>query len=112
MIDRAIGIAGLALAIVAPVLPTLFPRISKRCAWAGCVFGIMLLAIAGGTLLLLSGDAQPASSIVAPGNSGIITQGQTGGTNVVVQGPRRLPLVLYQCLDDVLGGSSLHGPLP
>lgn len=97
MIDRAIGIASLALGIISLVLPAIMPHPRKRWAWTGGIVGLLLLAVAGGTLLLPSSDAQPAdSSIVAPGNSGIITQGQTGGTNVILQGPPRLPLALYQ----------------
>jgi hypothetical protein len=62
MLDRAIGIAGLALAILSIVGPKMFPDINKI-AVAGFILGILLLGGAGATLFLPSGKAQPSQQI-------------------------------------------------
>jgi len=54
------------------------------------------LSFAAVLVAALPAIAQTPSGINAPNNQGIITQGQTGGTNIVQQGPPRLPLGLYQ----------------
>jgi len=99
MIDRGLATAGIALAVMGPALPFMFPKLSKGSAWGIFSSGLLLLAAAGG-LLLLPVDAQTSTpgpgNITAPNNTGIITNGQSGGTNTVIQGPPRLPLGLYQ----------------
>jgi hypothetical protein len=40
--------------------------------------------------------AQSSTGINAPNNKGIVTKNQSGGTNIINQGPPRLPLALYQ----------------
>ena len=78
-------VAGLGLAVISPVLPIVFD-ISKRWAWYCFGVGILILGAAAG-LLLVPIDAQTpvGSTILAPSNGGIITQGQNGGTNIVTQ---------------------------
>jgi len=63
MLDRAIGIAGLALAILSIVGPKMFPDMNKKIAVAGFILGILLLRGAGATLFLPSGKAQPSQQI-------------------------------------------------
>ena len=46
MIDRALAIAGLALAVVSPLLPSLVPSIPKRLVEWGCGLGALLLFVA------------------------------------------------------------------
>jgi hypothetical protein len=84
MIDRAIGIAGLALALLGFGLPLVRPKFPKRLAIGSIVCGLILLGVAGGILWLPVEAQSPSSdSIVAPGNRGIITQGQSGGSNTI-----------------------------
>jgi hypothetical protein len=65
-------------------------------------FGVALMVISLVGFLVWLGyyraEAQaPASGgIVAPNNSGIVTQGQSGGTNIINPAPPRVPLGLYQ----------------
>jgi hypothetical protein len=58
MIDRAIGMAGVALTILGIVAVTLFPKINRRLAWAGFGVGLVLLAVAGIIAFLPDGNAQ------------------------------------------------------
>jgi hypothetical protein len=41
MIDRAVGIAGLAVSIASLVLPSLFPAINRKIAWGGLACGFL-----------------------------------------------------------------------
>ena len=47
MLDRAIGIAGLALAILSIVGPKMFPDMHKKIAVAGFILGIFCLGALG-----------------------------------------------------------------
>ena len=96
MIDRAIGIAGAAISIISWVAAILFPKINKKLAWTGFVIGLLLLGGAAVTAFLPDSLAQAPSGITAPNNQGIITQGQTGGTNIINPSLPRQPLGLYQ----------------
>ncbi len=58
MIDRALGMAGLALTIIGIVVITLFPKINRNLAWTGLVLGLLLLVAAGVSLFLPNGQAQ------------------------------------------------------
>jgi len=85
---------------------------------------LLALAAIAATGIFWSGDplyAQSASpgGIVAPNNSGIITQGQSGGTNIINQGPRRLELtdalkafLLQKLPKDKPGEVDIIGPSP
>jgi hypothetical protein len=46
MIDRAIGVAGLGLGIIAVVILTVFPVIKKSIAWGVMAVGAMLIVAA------------------------------------------------------------------
>jgi hypothetical protein len=105
VIDRAIGIAGLAFAVVSPVLPIMFPNIGRRWAWGGFIVGVSLMGIAVGILFVpVNAQTSGGGGVTAPGNSGIITQGQSGGTNIVNQKPSQrhmTPELVEQILRDV-----------
>jgi hypothetical protein len=85
MIDRAIGLAGIALTIIFGVLLilqkflnlipytlvrhpanslqgyrllTVFPSINRKIGWAGLAFGVLLLGVAGGIAFFPDGQAQ------------------------------------------------------
>ena len=58
MMDRAIGMAGIALAIIGIVAMTLFPKINRKLAWAGFIGGVLLLGVALGMAFLPNGEAQ------------------------------------------------------
>jgi hypothetical protein len=58
MIDRALGMAGLAFTIIGIVVITLFPQINRKLAWAGLILGLLLLVAAGVVLFLPIGQAQ------------------------------------------------------
>jgi hypothetical protein len=83
MLDRALGIAGLALAIIGPVLGVLFPNINKKVAWAAFIVGLLLLGVAGGISFFPNGEAQapptgqPPVVNQAPGSA--YSYGQKGG---------------------------------
>lgn len=97
MIDRAVGIAGLAVTLVGLGVPIMAPNLSTRLAACIVGCGLILLGVAGGMLWLpVDAHAPSNSGIVAPGNNGIITQGQTGGTNVINSLPPKLEGKLYQ----------------
>ena len=112
MIDRSLTVAGLGLAVISPVLGIMFPDMSKRVAWIGFIVGLLLLGAAGG-LLLIPVDAQsPAGGIVAPNNAGIITNGQTGGNNTIIQkdnSPRRKMWDLFNRIDPSILGAVEEG---
>jgi hypothetical protein len=63
MVDRAIGIGGLALAVLSAVLPAIFPNINKKLAWAGIILGVALLGAAGGMAFLPNGEAQSQPNV-------------------------------------------------
>jgi hypothetical protein len=78
MIDRAIGIAGLGLAIVSLVFATVFPVINKKIAVGGLVLGILLMGAATGVVLLPDGNAEsPPAVNQGPGSA--YSYGQQGG---------------------------------
>jgi hypothetical protein len=93
MFDRAVGIAGLALAIIGPVLGVVFPRLNKKVAWSGFIFGILLLGVAGGIALFPDGAAQTSSPNQQPtvnqGPGSAYSYGQQGGVTAgtIVIGP-------------------------
>jgi hypothetical protein len=58
MIERAIGIAGLGLAVIGPMLPTMFPKISKKLAWSISGLGLILIVIAAIIFFLPGGESQ------------------------------------------------------
>lgn len=58
MIDRAIGIAGLAFTVVGAVSATAFPVINKKLSLLGFVFGLLLLGAAGAVAFFPDGEAQ------------------------------------------------------
>jgi hypothetical protein len=62
MIDRALGIAGIASTVIGLALPFVFPKIDKRLAWSGIIFGVLLLGAAATTAFLPDGKAQAISS--------------------------------------------------
>ena len=59
MIDRAIGIAGVGLAVISPFLPTMFPNIGRKWAWCGFIMGLLLIGGAVGIVFLPSEAQQP-----------------------------------------------------
>jgi hypothetical protein len=63
MIDRAIGLAGLGLAVISPILPTTFPVINKKIGWAGFIIGLLLLGSAVGIAFLPNGEAQSPPTV-------------------------------------------------
>ena len=58
MIDRAIGMAGVAFTIIGIVVLTLFPKINRKLAWAGLSLGMLLLIAAGVVAFLPDSSAQ------------------------------------------------------
>lgn len=66
MVDRAIGIAGLALTLICAAVLLMFPNASKRLAWVGLVVGVLLLGVAGGLLFVPTG----AQTTDLPGRNG------------------------------------------
>jgi hypothetical protein len=68
MIDRAIGMAGIAFAILGIVMVTLFPQINRKLAWAGFALGLTLLVIAGILIFLPDGKAQAPGGVTFNGN--------------------------------------------
>ncbi|MBV8800982.1 MAG: hypothetical protein JO208_14395 [Alphaproteobacteria bacterium] len=80
MIDRAIGIAGLALAIISAVLPWALPKMNKWVAHTGLAVGVALLLIAGVLFLIPASPAHDGSSIggVKSQGNGNINVGGTG----------------------------------
>ena len=83
MIDRALGIAGLAISTITLVVPSVCPSINRKVAWAGGAFGVLLLGAAGGIAFLPDGQAQsvPAGQIpiVNQGPGSAYSFGQQGG---------------------------------
>jgi hypothetical protein len=78
MLDRAIGLAGLALTIIGVVMVTLFPIIDRKLAWAGFIFGLILLGTSVGIALMPEGQAQsPPAVYQGPGSA--YSSGQQGG---------------------------------
>jgi hypothetical protein len=63
MIDRAIGIGGVAVSIIFGVLLVVFPKINKKVGWAGIAFGILLLGAAIVMAFLPDGKAQSPPSV-------------------------------------------------
>jgi hypothetical protein len=90
MIERAVGIAGLALAVLSYVGPVLFPTVNKKLAWGGFIFGVLLLGGAAATAFLPDGNAQSIPAQQSAQN--ITSYGQQGGitAGVVNIGPQRL----------------------
>jgi hypothetical protein len=91
MLDRAIGIAGLAGSIVGLVVPIIFPKIDKRIALGGIVVGIFLLGVAL-ALALTGGNAQTVqmqpvqyAQTSINGNCNAV-----GNGNSVCNGPQKL----------------------
>ena len=76
VIDRAIGIAGLALALVFPVLPFMSARVNKAVVWSGCVLGLLLVGLSAG-LLFMPVDAQTPPTV---------QQSNTGAPNINASG--------------------------
>jgi hypothetical protein len=96
MLDRAVGIAGLALAIIGPVLGVVFPTLNRKVAWSGFILGILLLGVAGGIALFPGGAAQTSSPNQPPtvnqGPGSAYSYGQQGGitAGTINIGPGRL----------------------
>jgi len=92
VIDRAIGIAGLALALVFPVLPFMSARVNKAVVWSGCVLGLLLVGLSAG-LLFMPVDAQTPPT-VQQSNTGAPNINASGNGNqfylVAAAGRRRL----------------------
>jgi hypothetical protein len=90
MIDRALGIAGLALTILGFVGPIMFPTINKRLAWVGFIFGLLLLGGAATTAFVPGGNAQSIPAQQSAQN--VTSYGQQGGitAGIVNIGPQRL----------------------
>jgi hypothetical protein len=89
--DRILAISlGLASIILPWILPIWWPSLPKKWARIGFGVGVVLVGVAFGTLLLPA-DAPAQNTFNAPNNSGIITNGQTGGTNTIInQQPPKL----------------------
>jgi hypothetical protein len=81
MIDLSIGIAGGALALVGPVIPIMYPSLSKRWAYGIGIAGAALLVIAVVVAFLPAPTSRAAPEIVAPNNHGVVTDHQSGGRN-------------------------------
>jgi hypothetical protein len=83
MIDRAVGIAGLAVSIASLVLPSLFPAINRKIAWGGFACGIVFLVAAAGIAFFPDGEAQSPPAAQAPvvnqGPGSAYSSGQRGG---------------------------------
>jgi hypothetical protein len=80
MIDRAIGLAGIAFTIIFGVLLIVFPSISRKIGWAGLAFGVLLLGTAGGIGFFPDGNAQ-SPPVVNQGPGSAYSYGQQGGIN-------------------------------
>jgi uncharacterized protein (DUF58 family) len=81
MIDRAIGMAGIALTIVGIVMVTLFPQINRKLAWTGFTLGMVLLGASAVIAFLPEGEAQSSPTVYqAPGSA--YSYGQQGGIKV------------------------------
>lgn len=63
MIDRAIGVAGLGLAVLSPVLSVMFPVINKKLALCGFIVGLLLLGSAIGIAFFPNGEAQSPTAL-------------------------------------------------
>jgi hypothetical protein len=90
MIDRAIGMAGIALAIIGIVVGTLFPQINRKLAWVCFIGGVLLLGAAVGIAFLPDGEAQsPPTVNQGPGSA--YSNGQQGGVTAgtVIIGPQK-----------------------
>jgi len=76
------------------------------------VVGAMLLWAGYLPIASTTTAATPSSDIVAPGNRGIITQGQTGGQNTILQEdnlPRRKMRDLFNSIDPNILGAVEQG---
>jgi hypothetical protein len=67
MFDRAVGIAGLAVAVIGLVFSKMFPRINKRIIWGGFILGLILLGSSLGIAFL---PANEKPHMVTTNNSG------------------------------------------
>ncbi|HEY8096255.1 MAG TPA: hypothetical protein VIE65_09245 [Methylobacter sp.] len=90
MIDRALGIAGIAFTIIGFAVPFMFREIDRRLAWSGFIFGVLLLGAAATTAFLPGRDAQAISSPQLAQN--VTSYRQQGGitAGIVNIGPQRL----------------------
>ena len=68
MIDRAIGVAGVAATIIFGVLLVAYPKLSRKIGFVGLTFGVVLLAVAGVIFFLPDdGNAQAPPVVQGPG---------------------------------------------
>jgi hypothetical protein len=79
MIDRAIGLEGIALTIIFGVLLTVFPSVNRKIGWAGFAFGVLLLGAAGGIAFFPDGQAQSPPTTIYQGPGSAYSYGQQGG---------------------------------
>ena len=78
MIDRAVGVAGLALTIIFGVLLIVFPTLNRNIGYAGLALGVLLLGGAIGITFLPDGNAQ-SPPVVNQGPGSAYSSGQQGG---------------------------------
>jgi hypothetical protein len=99
MIDRAIGMAGIAISILFGLILIVFPKLPRKMGIAGVVLGILLLGVAVGIALLPDGNAQ-SPPVVHQGPGSAFSFGQQGGITAGTvnigptdRGDRRIPLL-------------------
>jgi hypothetical protein len=79
MIDRAIGLAGIAVSIIFGLLMVVFPKMSRKIGIAGFLLGVLLLGASIGIALLPETDNANQSTLINQGPGSALSLGQRGG---------------------------------
>jgi hypothetical protein len=91
MIDRALTVAGLGLAVISIVAPSMFPRMNRKWSIAGMICGIFMLGAAAAIALLPSGEAQTIKRIqYSPSITGNCNAVGQNNSACNTYGPRKL----------------------